>query len=388
VKIAFVSHVLPPSWSGQSVTIGRILKNISPSQYCLISTENNQNEEDQNAGFLPAKYYALPKEPKFLKLGGEYWIMGWLRAFFRGMGIARVVKREKCNIIVAASGNLIDIPAGWWGSVLTGAQFVPYLFDDYLYQWAEEQTRSIAREMEKRIFGRVKTVIVPNEFMRDEIQKRHYVKAVIVRNPCANTPENNTLNNPTNYDLQAEIRIVYTGAIYHVNFDAFTNLIAATRQISANIKIHLYTAQNPEWLERNGVKGEQIVHHHHSENAEVIQAQNEAHILFLPFAFHSPIPEVIQTSAPGKTGEYLTSGVPILAHVPPKTFISWYFRKYNCGYVVDEDEIILLKKAIENLIEDPSLRQRLVTNAKERAHIDFDPIVSSRTFMLALEGMF
>jgi glycosyltransferase involved in cell wall biosynthesis len=386
VKIAFVSHVLPPSWSGQSVMIGRILKNLSPEHYCLISTENYQNERDRNTGFLPGKYYTLPREPRILKLGAKYWITNWLRASLRGVSIARIVKQEECDIIVAASGNLIDIPAGWWASVFTGARFIPYLFDDYLYQWPDEQTRSITRKMEKRIYNRVKSVIVPNEFMHDEIQKRQNVKATIVRNPCANTPEKDIQTVQTDYNQRVEIRLVYTGAIYHVNFDAFRNLIEATNQISANIKIHLYTAQPLEWLEQNGIKGEQIVHHHHSVYAEVIEAQNHAHILFLPFSFNSSIPEVIQTSAPGKTAEYLTSGVPILVHVPADTFISWYFRKYNCGYVVDTNEILALKKAIENLIEDSSLRQRLVTNAKERARVDFDPIISSQSFLQAMDA--
>ena len=386
MRIAFVSHVLPPSWSGQSVMIGRILKNVSPEQYCLISTENYQNEKDRNTGFLPAKYYALPREPKILKLGAKYWIMNWLRAFIRGVGIARIAKQEKCDIIVAASGNIIDIPAGWWASVFTGARFVPYLFDDYLYQWPDKQTRSIARAMEKRIYGRVKSVIVPNEFMRDEIEKRQNVKATIVRNPCASTPEKNIPIVRTDYSHKEEIRVVYTGAIYHVNFDAFKNLINATNLISANIKIHLYTAQSVEWLEQNGIKGEQIIHHHHSVHSEVIDAQNHAHILFLPFSFNSSIPEVIQTSAPGKTAEYLTSGVPILGHVPPHTFISWYFRKYNCGYVVDTNEIPSLKRAIEDLMNDSNLRQSLVTNAKERARVDFDPIVSSKAFLQAMDA--
>ena len=366
--------------------IGRILKNVSPEQYCLISTENYQNEKDRNTGFLPAKYYALPREPKILKLGAKYWVMNWLRAFIRGVGIARIAKQEKCDIIVAASGNIIDIPAGWWASVFTGARFVPYLFDDYLYQWPDKQTRSIAREMEKRIYGRVKSVIVPNEFMRDEIEKRQNVKATIVRNPCASTPEKNIPIVRTDYSHKEEIRVVYTGAIYHVNFDAFKNLINATNLISANIRIHLYTAQSVEWLEQNGIKGEQIIHHHHSVHSEVIDAQNHAHILFLPFSFNSSIPEVIQTSAPGKTAEYLTSGVPILGHVPPHTFISWYFRKYNCGYVVDTNEIPSLKRAIEDLMNDSNLRQSLVTNAKERARVDFDPIVSSKAFLQAMDA--
>jgi glycosyltransferase involved in cell wall biosynthesis len=240
--------------------------------------------------------------------------------------------------------------------------------------------------MEKRIYARVESVIVPNEFMRDEIQKRQNVKATIVRNPCASTPEKDIQIMQTDYNRREEIRIVYTGAIYHVNFDAFKNLIDATSQIPANIKIHLYTAQPLEWLEQNGIIGEQIVHHPHSVHAEVIEAQNHAHILFLPFSFNSSIPEVIQTSAPGKTAEYLTSGVPVLAHVPPETFISWYFRKYNCGCVVDTNEILPLKRAIENLMDDSSLRQSLVTNARARARVDFDPIVSSQAFMQAMDA--
>jgi glycosyltransferase involved in cell wall biosynthesis len=73
-------------------------------------------------------------------------------------------------------------------------------------------------------------------------------------------------------------------------------------------------------------------------------------------------------------------------HVPPDTFISWYFRKHNCGYVVDANEILSLKSAIENLVEDSSLRQILVANARERARVDFDPIVSSQAFLQAMQA--
>ncbi len=385
MKFVFVSHVLPPSWSGQSVMIGRILKNVPPQQYCLVSTENYQSENDGNTGVLPGKYYVLPREPKNFRFGAKSWLMNWLRALIRGTSIARIVKQEKCDIIVAASGNLIDIPAGWWAGVLTGARLIPYLFDDYLYQWPDKPSRAFVRKVEKLIYRRVKSVIVPNEFMRDEIQKRRNVTAVIVRNPCGNTPEKTVKTVQADYNSGAEIRIVYTGAIYHVNFDAFRNLIDATNQISADIKIHLYTAQPLEWLEQNGIKGAQIVHHHHSVHAEVIEAQNHAHILFLPFSFNSGIPEVIQTSAPGKTAEYLSSGVPILAHIPPDTFISWYFRKYKCGYVVDTNDVLALKEGIENLIEDSMLRQTLITNAEERACVDFDPLVASRAFLQAMD---
>jgi glycosyltransferase involved in cell wall biosynthesis len=114
--------------------------------------------------------------------------------------------------------------------------------------------------------------------------------------------------------------------------------------------------------------------------------QHHAHILFLPFSFNAPIPEVIQTSAPGIMGEYLTSGVPILAHVPPDTFISWYFRKHDCESVVDLNSVEAQKNAVNDLINYPDLRQRISNNAKECARIDFDPNLSSQAFMQVMEA--
>ena len=206
MKIALVSHVLPPSWSGQSVMIGRIFRGVPPDEYCLISTENYQNEKNQNIGCLPGKYYALPPEPKIFGSGGGHWILTLARAFFRGLNIARILKKEKSRAVIAASGNLIDIPAGWWGSMLAGVEFIPYLFDDYLYQWPERQTRAITRKMEQLIYRRVKKVIVPNEFMQAEIEKRRKVKAFIVRNPCASLPARDEQPIRPQYDLQTEIR--------------------------------------------------------------------------------------------------------------------------------------------------------------------------------------
>jgi glycosyltransferase involved in cell wall biosynthesis len=241
--------------------------------------------------------------------------------------------------------------------------------------------------MERLVYRRVRKVIVPNEFMRDEIQQRHRVRTFIVRNPVASLPAEVEPAVHTEYDLQGEIRIVYTGAIYHVNFDAFRNLIAAVEQISTNVKIHLFTAQPVEWLESNGIRSPQIILHSHTVHADVMRAQNRAHILFLPFAFHSTIPEVIKTSAPGKTGEYLASGVPILAHVPADSFVSWYLKTHECGFVVDVNDIESLKQAIVELVNNTECRSKLIRNAQERARADFDPLAASRAFREAVDAV-
>jgi glycosyltransferase involved in cell wall biosynthesis len=156
-------------------------------------------------------------------------------------------------------------------------------------------------------------------------------------------------------------------------------------QISPNIRIHLFTAQPVEWLDANGIRSPQIVLHSHAVHSEVMQAQNRAHVLFLPFAFDSTIPEVIKTSAPGKTGEYLASGVPILAHVPANSFVSWYLKTHGCGLVVDVNDIEVLKQSILEILSRAELRATLGRNAQERARIDFDPLVASQALLQALE---
>ena len=66
-------------------------------------------------------------------------------------------------------------------------------------------------------------------------------------------------------------------------------------------------------------------------------------------------------------GEYLASGIPILANVPADSFVSWYFSKYDCGLVVDVNDVEMLRKAVLKLLDNKELRHRLGRNAQERA---------------------
>ena len=116
----------------------------------------------------------------------------------------------------------------------------------------------------------------------------------------------------------------------------------------------------------------------------MVEAQNSADILFIPFSFHCSVPEIVKTSAPGKFGDYLASGRPILAHLPADSFVSWYLRTYDCGVVVDEDDPEVLKNAILRLINDIGMTARLVENARIRAKSDFSPEVSRRQFLSAI----
>jgi glycosyltransferase involved in cell wall biosynthesis len=128
-----------------------------------------------------------------------------------------------------------------------------------------------------------------------------------------------------------------------------------------------------------------VVHHEHVLPAQAAQAQNSADILFVPLALDGEIPEVIRTSAPGKFGDYLASGTPILALVPPDSFVSWYLGQYGCGSVVDREDPVAVASALRRLIDDREWRCTLSRNARMRAKADFGPMEAQKSFLRALE---
>jgi glycosyltransferase involved in cell wall biosynthesis len=87
---------------------------------------------------------------------------------------------------------------------------------------------------------------------------------------------------------------------------------------------------------------------------------------------------------PSKTGEYLASGRPILVHAPADSFLVWYFRRYECGLIVDTPDSVRLAEAVERLLTDGDLCRRLVANARERARRDFSIESSQAKFAQVL----
>ena len=199
VKLAVLSHSLPPSPYGQATMLYRLLRNFDPNDYCLLSRENYdsfsyiQNTSSKSVPTasprLPAKYYHLPqaiqlKRPNRLRLRVlREGINVLLSVFQRARNIVRIIKEEKCGAILACSGDLYDLPAGYFASRWTRIPFFAYFFDDYVYQWTKRLYRYFARCVEPLILKGATGVIVPNEALCNEYLRRYKIKPMIIHNP-------------------------------------------------------------------------------------------------------------------------------------------------------------------------------------------------------------
>src|SRR4030042_5787159 len=233
MKFALVSHVLPPSWSGQAVVLHRLLRALDPDCYCLISLQSYDPQvyKGDMSSMLKARYYCLTPG---LRLGilqrfGLSGMRNWLQTYLRARQIFQIVKKDQSDAIIACTGNLYDLPAAYLASRWAGVRYFVYLFDAYFYQWPMPSQRVFAQRWEGRLIKGADGVIVPNEFLRDEYHRRYGIEPVIIRNPCEE--RENSVGQEVPWPADPDmIKIVYTGAVYHAHYDAFQNLLKAIQE--------------------------------------------------------------------------------------------------------------------------------------------------------------
>lgn len=374
MRVAIVSHILPPTWSGQAMILARLLRGFSPEGYVLVRTMNVPGiDDDAYEEPLPAPTFRLPERFVPTPPGAPWERLRTARSlgttlWSRARGIARIVRRERCGAIVACTGgDMLDIPAGWLGARLSRVPYYPYFFD----RWSQQseggpERRRFAERWERRIVAHAAAVIVPNEFLAREVETSLGARTAIVHNACVIADE---VGAPPPAEDPASI--VYTGAVYAANHDSFQNLVASLSLLGKAARVDIYTAQPAAALETAGIVGP-VTRHDHMPAEDIRRVQTNADVLFLPLAFESPYPSLIRTSSPGKMGEYLAAGRPILVHAPPDSFVADYFSRHGCGVVVDRRDPEELARRLGELLADDALRRRVSAAARERAFVDYD----------------
>ena len=382
MRFALVSNVLPPGDSSHAAVIHRLLRDLDARHYCLVSSGSSGTGSASDPGRLAGTHYYLPPAPRLTRgyrMGLRLWrerVNFGVGVIVRARAIARILRREECDAVVVCTGGheILDFPAAFLASRLTGARFYAYLLDQYGHMVVHVLGKHIFARLEPMLLKRATAVIAPNASLRDEVRRRHQVDALVIHNPC----DLQAYDGPANAESadgsiaqHAEKRIVYTGSVGPLQYEAFRNLLAAMALDPRKITLHLYTAQPAARLEREGIRGPVVVHPPQPLSA-MPALQQQADVLFLPLSLHSNHPEIVRTAAPGKMAEYLAAGRPILVHAPRDSFLASYFREHQCGVVVDRGEPAELAAALEMVFGDPALRARLRARAWARAEADFD----------------
>ncbi|HQK83275.1 MAG TPA: glycosyltransferase [Atribacter sp.] len=355
-KLIVFSHILPPAPSGQATVLYRLLKDIRADSYCLVSSTDYDSPTYLQTTLhrLQAKYRFLGKGIQIRNFSNPLVkrasFLGNIlfRIIYDSIHLVKVMKEENAQAILVCTGDASDIPIAYLISLLRGTPLYLYYFDYYSEHWALTPYYRFAKIIESFAVIRANGIIVPNEKLGSELKERFGVDSTIIHNPV----EEVCLVSQGQYDWPLnsdEIRIVYTGSIYHAQADAFRTLLKAMEEPPLRdfrVTLHLYTSQTREELEKQFIIGPYELHSHVSHSI-IKEVQRKADILYLPLSFDPKISKWIDTLSPMKMGEYLASGRPVLVHAPPHSFINKYFSEYKCGEVVDDNKVENLVSGIK-----------------------------------------
>lgn len=112
---------------------------------------------------------------------------------------------------------------------------------------------------------------------------------------------------------------------------------------------------------------------------ELARSQCKADVLFICYDFDPSSVRLARFSMPGKLGECLATGTPILIYGPKGLPVVEYARREKWGRVVDERSHLLLRGALTDLIRLASERERLGRASMQLAQSRHDSaIVSER----------
>lgn len=384
-SLVWVTPVAPGAPSGQAQVLDALLEGDFGRRSTVLTTDRRLASFRQVPGDTTVMQFRA-------SLAGRVPVIGRLvvrlvdaiNIAYHSIRLIGHIRRNGATAVVATTAGKSLLPAAWVASRWTRSSLVAYLFDDPVYQWLGTVERRHAAKWERRWSRDASAIVVPNEFLGREFTARTGCPHIIVRNAVRMEVRGgeSELEWPS---VRGELSIVYTGSIYHAQLDTFDNLIAAIKDLDTPTRLHVYTSQTEDELASMGLVAG-FERHDHLDRTAIQEVQRRADILWLPLAFRSPSPTVIATAAPGKLGEYLASGRPVLVNAPADSFTSWFCREHRCAYVVSDPGASSISAAIEEIEQDAQTRRSTV-GAASRLAVQFSHSVARAQICTILNGV-
>ncbi|MEP7157903.1 MAG: glycosyltransferase [Chloroflexota bacterium] len=368
-RLLVVAASLPPEITGGAVVLGRMMRGVDPHDYRLASFDPPMAPAPGKT--LPARTFRVrrpwradvAREP----LGVLSRMRGLRRtcveAARRARDMLRIVRRESCEALFVATGTAPDLLAGAIAARYARLPLIVAMYDHWRLQNQHLLGHALAGVLlERAIVGSAQAVIVSTERLRDDLWREHGVEAVVIPHLFDADPAlREVAPGPWPTDPAAPT-VVYTGQVYAAQLDSVARLVDAFENPALDpwrLHIHGSVAPLPDFVRQSRVIG-----HTASDAAAIAAIQRQADILFLPLAFASPYPALVNSSLPTKTIEYMGAGRPILVHAPPDSYLAEFTRQTGFAELVDQPAPEQIAQAILRLTSDPVLRQERIDRAR------------------------
>jgi glycosyltransferase involved in cell wall biosynthesis len=230
-------------------------------------------------------------------------------------------------------------------------------FDILWEELANGNDLELAKRYEKEIVAYATKVCAITEFAVDHLTTKHSKPVTLIPH-TVDTDQLDSMDVPTGNDRRKVPKIHFAGGIHEVmNTDSVLRLVETVEKSQLKIELEFCSPDLPVELIDKGYVNRYL------PKDELIRAQRDSSILYLPQAFRSSKPTMIKNNFPTKAMEYVTSGIPILVHSPKDSYLTHIAKKEGFAFVVDEEDPIALLHGINRILDDNNLQKELVKNA-------------------------
>jgi len=255
--------------------------------------------------------------------------------------------------------------AGWIAAAATRSRLVVYELDDWDASLDNHQAKLVqvlGHAAHGRILRRAAAVLAISPPEAQALHERHRVRAEVL----ASALEPSTVDNAAR-SVGETPTIVFIGAIYGAQADAIARLLRCLELLPYRVEAKLYTSATAAELDAFSINGPHLRIEAPVAIEQVLDVLRRGSALFLPASFLPDQRQLVSTSLPTKTAEYLWSGVPVLVHGPPDSVVARLATEEGWGLVADSDDERALATAVKRVLEDDDLRIAVTARARRTA---------------------
>lgn len=328
--------------------------------------ENRWDNQDQ---CVPKLFYIYRQWPYRFKRTVR--LFAFPVILFRLMHLYRA---NRCEQILAVFPNEFYLFCGLVAAKLFRCPFYSYFHNTYSDNRSGIRLK-FANWLQPAVFRNSRAIFVMSDGMKKVWESRYpnFKFATLVHSFHGSAAIDSSAN-----EMSDSFRVAFMGNLNDSNRDAMGRM-AGVLDRYPKAQLTTYSGVPAAHFQSLRLSGDRVVNTSVGYD-QVVAKLAEADLLFLPHGFTGGLkPIEYATIFPTRTIPYLLSGVPIIAHSPPSSFLTQWLVQHDCAEVVDDPSVGAICQAIERLRNSPERRRQIVGNAMLAVR-QFDATTVSRRF--------
>lgn len=369
VRTLVVSWHWPPTARASAGVLGSLFQTAPKDCFRVVTRAFPQNTEADQRPTSPQLIARVPRVdvpwpmPESIQPGVRHCPM-LLRTFKamvdRG---TKAAKKWNAQRILAVYPHRLSLLAGWRIARRLDLPLVLYMHDLFAEatRFRNPVKRRFWNSVDRRVLKDAWMTIVPTEEFAEHYRMRGIVNTWVLPHciPSDQCPSIPAVRNSWSDEWAADLKLIYSGAIYEPHEDAARALVDATRGMEGvEMTYHTNPAACDGLLGRVGAKW--------VSHDEANKALKESDVAVVVLGKDTPCPEEVQGCFPSKIIDALKLAKPILAIVPSGSFVHRFIRTTRCGMAVTEFDTSNIRAAIDKF-RDPHTRRQMSLRARDVA---------------------